>query len=140
YDLALLDVEPPQVPGVVPLTLAAQPPLPLENRPVYLVSYPVRDSRRDEPEMITRIFRDIYGVKRVQPGLLRGLLRFGEVQLLQHDCAPLGQTTGGCLVDLETHQVLGLHLYNRYLDVGTAIPLWVLREEPLFQRAGVTFT
>jgi hypothetical protein len=140
YDLALLEVEPCLVPGTAPLTLAAQMPLPLENRPVYLVSYPVRDSRRDEPEMITRIFRDIYGVKRVQPGMLRGLLRFGDVQLMRHDCAPLGQTTGGCLVDLETHQVVGLHLYNRYLDVGTAIPLWVLREEPLFQQAGVTFT
>jgi hypothetical protein len=140
YDLALLEVEPPQVPGIVPLTLAAQPPMPLEGRPVYMIGYPVRDSRRDEPEMITRIFRDIYGAKRVQPGVLRGLMRFGDVQFVQHDCAPLGQTTGGCLVDLETHQVLGVHLYNRYLDVGTAIPLWMLREEPLFQRAGVTFT
>jgi hypothetical protein len=140
YDLALLDVEPPQGQNIAPLSLAAQPPMPLENRPVYMISYPVRDSRRDEPELITRIFRDLYGVKRVQPGLMRGLMRFGDVQLMRHDCAPLGQSGGGCLVDLETHQVLGLHLYNRYLDAGTAIPLWVLREEPLFQRAGVTFT
>jgi hypothetical protein len=40
---------------------------------------------------------------------------------------------------LETHQVLGLHLTGRYLEAGTAVPLWELREDPLLKRAGVTF-
>ena len=40
--------------------------------------------------------------KRVQPGMLRGQLSFHEVQLLRHDCAPLGQTSGSPLIDLET--------------------------------------
>src|SRR5262249_20252669 len=79
-----------------------------------------------------------YNVKRVQPGLIRGSLRFHEVELLQHDCAPLGQTGGACLVDLETHQVLGLQLTSRYLETGTAIPLYVLRNDPLLRQAGVT--
>jgi hypothetical protein len=141
YDLALLEVESPQqtVGAPTPLALAAQAPARLEGRPVYLVGYPVREARRNEPEPITRIFRDVYNVKRVQPGTLRGSLQFREVQLLQHTCAMLGESAGSCLVDLETHQVLGLHLYGRYLDTGTAIPLWVLREDPLLRRAGVTF-
>jgi hypothetical protein len=58
---------------------------------------------------------------------------------LQHDCGPLGQSCGACIFDLETHQVLGLQLYSRYLERGTAIPLWVLRDDPLFRRAGVCF-
>ena len=58
---------------------------------------------------------------------------------MQHDCAFLGQSSGSCLVDLETQQVLGLHLTSRYLEPGTAIPLWVLRDDPLLQRCGVTF-
>lgn len=141
YDLGLLEVEPPQqaTDTPAPLSLAARWPERLEGRPVYLLGYPVRDARRNEPETITRIFRDVYNVKRVQPGVLRGAFQFRDVQLLQHDCAPLGQTSGSPIIDLETHQVLGLHQSGRYLDVGTAIPLWVLRDDPLFRRANVTF-
>jgi hypothetical protein len=141
YDLALLEVDAPHPNGFtpIPLVLAAEALPRLEGRPVYLISYPVRDARRNEPEPIARIFRDVYNVKRVQPGTLRGTLRFQELQLMQHDCGPLGQNTGGCLIDLETHQVLGLHLSGRYLETGTAVPLWMLRDDPLLQRAGVTF-
>jgi len=141
YDLALLEVEPPQINGSAPtpLALAAQAPAWVEGRTCYMVGYPVRDARRGEPEQISRIFRDVYNVKRVQPGQLRGCLQFREVQLLQHDCGPLGQSAGGCIIDLETHQVLGMQLGGRYLETSTAIPLWVLRHDPLFQRAGVTF-
>jgi hypothetical protein len=141
YDLALLDVEPPQGNGSspAPLVLAAQAPPCLEGRPVYLVGYPVRDARRNEPEVVSRIFRDVYNVKRVQPGIIRGCFPFREVQLLQHDCGPLGQNAGACLVDVETQQVLGVNLYGRYLENSTAVPLWVLRDDPLVRRAGVTF-
>jgi hypothetical protein len=142
YDLALLEVEPPTQPRAsapLPLALAAEAPPRLEGRPVYLIGYPIRDARRNDPETITRIFRDVYNVKRVQPGLLRSNLSFRNIQLLQHDCAPLGQTTGSCILDLETQQVLGLQLSSRYLEMGTAIPLWVLRDDPLLRRAGVTF-
>lgn len=141
YDLALLEVERPQVNGMAPapLALAAQPPQHFEGRPVYLIGYPVRDARRNEPETVSRIFRDVYNVKRVQPGLLRGSFSFNEIQLLRHDCAPLGQTGGAPLLDLETHQVLGLQSTSRYLETGTAVPLYVLRDDPLLRRAGVTF-
>jgi hypothetical protein len=142
YDLALLEVEPPQFQpngSPAPLALAGQPPLKMEGRPVYLVGYPVRDARRNEPEPLARVFRDVYNVKRVMPGVLRGFLQFRNLQLVQHDCAVLGQSAGSCLVDLETQQVLGLHLSSRYLEPGTAIPLWLLRDDPLLQRCGVTF-
>jgi hypothetical protein len=142
YDLALLEVERPQINGTAPapLALAAQAPPNLDGRPVYLVGYPVRDARRNEPEPIARVFRDVYNVKRVQPGLLRGALNFHQVQLLRHDCAPLGQNNGAPLIDLETQQVLGLQTTSRYLEQGTAVPLYVLRDDPLLRLAGVTFT
>jgi hypothetical protein len=141
YDLALLEVERPQVNGAAPapLALAGEPPPALEGRPVYLIGYPVRDARRNEPEAIARIFRDVYNVKRVQPGQLRGGLNFHEVQLLRHDAGPLGQSAGAPLLDLETHQVLGLQLTGRYLESSTAVPLFALRDDPLLRRAGVTF-
>jgi hypothetical protein len=141
YDLALFEVERPQINGVIPtpLALAALPPERTDGRPVYLIGYPVRDARRNEPEPVTRIFRDVYNVKRVQPGVLRGAFAFAEVQLLRHDCAPLGQTAGSPLIDLETQQVLGLQTSGRYLETSTAIPLYTLRDDPLLRRAGVTF-
>lgn len=67
------------------------------------------------------------------------MLQFRDISLLQHDCAMLGHSEGSCLIDLKTHQVLGLHLTNRYMETGVAIPLWVLRDDPLMQRGGVTF-
>jgi hypothetical protein len=141
YDLALLEVERPQLNGTAPmsLALAAQPPRGFDGRPVYLIGYPVRDARRSEPEQVARIFRDVYNVKRVQPGQLRGNLTFGPVQLLKHDCAPLGQNAGAPILDLETHQVIGLQSSGRYLELGTAVPLYALRDDPLLRMAGVVF-
>jgi hypothetical protein len=111
----------------------------LQGRPVYLIGYPIRDARRNEPEVVARVFRDVYNVKRVQPGQLRESMYFQDVQLLRHDCAPLGQTAGGPLLDLETHQVLAVQTSGRYLETGTAVPLYALRDDPLLRRAGVTF-
>jgi hypothetical protein len=141
YDLAVLEVERPQLNGAAPtpLSLAALRPERTDGRPVYLVGYPVRDARRNEPEAIARVFRDVYNVKRVQPGMLRGELTFNEIQLVRHDCAQLGNTAGSPILDLETHQVVGMQTSGRYLDQGTAIPLYALRDDPLLQRAGVTF-
>jgi hypothetical protein len=141
YDLALLEVE--RAPGngaaPTPLRLAGQPPAQREGRAVYLISYPARDARRNEPEAVARVFRDVYNVKRVQPGLLRGELTFHEVTFLRHDAAPLGQNAGGPLLDLETHQVVGLQTTGRYLETGSAVPLYLLRDDPLLRKAGVCF-
>jgi hypothetical protein len=141
YDLALLEVEPPQQNGEspTPLTLSAEAPSRSEGRPVYLVSYPVRDARRGESGTIARVFCDVYNGKRIQPGRLCGIVPVRDISLLRHDCAPLGHSGGGCLVDLETHHVLGLHVSGRYLENGTAVPLWVLHGDPLMEKGQVTW-
>jgi hypothetical protein len=141
YDLALLEVERPQINGAAPtpLSLAARPPQRFDGRAVYLVGYPVRDARRNEPEAVARVFRDVYNVKRVQPGVLRGNFSFHQVEFLRHDCAPLGQTAGAPIIDLETQQVLAVQTTGRYLETSTAVPLYALRDDPLLRQAGVTF-
>ena len=40
---------------------------------------------------------------------------------------------------MESHQVLGLQTTGRYLETGTAVPLYLLRDDPLLRRAGVVF-
>jgi hypothetical protein len=121
------------------LPVAALAPPVRSGRPVYLVGYPVRDARRNEPERVARVFREVYNGKRVQPGVLRGEFTFHEVTLLQHDAAPLGQNAGAPLIDLETHQVVGVQTTGRYLEAATAVPLYLLRDDPLLRDAGVTF-
>jgi endonuclease G, mitochondrial len=142
YDLALLEVERTQINGSapIPLSLAGQAPANMDNRPVYVVSFPVRDARRNEPEAVARVFRDIYNVKRVQPGLLRGEFEYSQVRFFRHDAAPLGQNGGAPVIDLETNLVLGMQLTGRYLETSTAVPLYTLRDDPLFRSAGIPFT
>ena len=48
YDLALLEVEPS--PEACPLVLSSISPMEMRGRPVYMVSFPVCDARRSEPE------------------------------------------------------------------------------------------
>jgi hypothetical protein len=141
YDLALLRVERPLATGraPVPLTIAAHAPRQLAGHAIYMVGYPVRDSRQTEPSLIGRIFREVYDVKRVHPGCIREEFEFRDVHLFRHDCGMLGNTRGACLLDLETHEVLGLQVSGRYLEAGTAIPLWRLRDCPLLHQAGVLF-
>jgi hypothetical protein len=141
YDLALLEVEPPRRNGASPvqLELCAEAPSQTEGRPVYLISYPVRDARRGESDTVARVFCDVYNGKRIQPGKLCGTEAVQDRYLLRHDCAPLGHSVGGCLVDLETHCILGVHVSGRYLESGTAIPLWTLHGDALLEKCQVTW-
>jgi hypothetical protein len=70
---------------------------------------------------------------------LRGVMPYRDIHLLLHDCAPLGHSAGGCIIDLETHRVLGVHVSRRYLETGTAVPLWMLHDDPLLKRCQVTY-
>jgi hypothetical protein len=139
YDLAFLEIEPlkaaPDSP--LPLVLAHQPPASLEGRLVYLVGYPFHDERRPTSAILNNSCHG--GAKHIYPGALRGIFAFQNVQLLQHDCLVHGRMAGGCLLDLETNQVLGIHLASRHLERGTALPGWLLHNDPLCRRAGVSF-
>lgn len=137
-ELALLEVEPvtPSATGPAPLIVAGSAPDDVEGQPVYLVGHPVLDSRRRRPAELDHLGSGLDSGKRVVPGRSTALLGRHE---LAHDCALLGRWAGGCLLDLETHQVLGVHVAARYPNDGVAVPLWTLRDDPLLARAGVTF-
>ena len=79
----------------------------------------------------------IYNVKRLQPGEISGeALADFEIH---HDCSTLGGNSGSPVVDLETHQVLGLHFGGRFLESNSAVPLWLLQDDDLVKRAGINF-
>jgi hypothetical protein len=140
HDLALLRVEAATTGGHVlpePLSVAASEPEDLFDRDVYVVGYPALDSRRNEPDAIRRIFLDIYDVKRLQPGRTVGYATaYGAIE---HDCSTLGGNSGSPVVDLETHEVVGLHFGGRYGVGNYAVPLWTLRADALLAKGDVNF-
>jgi hypothetical protein len=84
-----------------------------------------------------RIFANIFDVKRLQPGKMTRFHR--QESLFDHDCCTLGGNSGSAVMDLETHQVIGLHFRGRYMESNTAVALWQLTDDPLLRRAGVHF-
>jgi len=137
FDLALLrvsagDGEPPN-----PLPLIGDKAAAKISKQVYLVGFPASDSRRNDPDVMRRIFMNIYDVKRLQPGEITGVQ--SQNSLLLHDCSTLGGNSGSCVVDLDTHRVLALHFSGRYGVANHAVQLAALAMDPLLLQAGVAF-
>ena len=133
-----------------PLTLMSRDPGPLEGGSVYVLGYPAPDYRNDT--VVQRsIFGDRYFVKRLQPGAAMAppadaIIRMepcssgaGPDDVMFHDAPTLGGNSGSCVVDLDSHQVIGLHFAGRYMQYNEAVALWRLVEDPLLARARVCF-
>jgi len=137
HDLALFRVSRKNKKGTTapaPVPIARKPKL-SEGRPVFVVGFPAWDGHRNEPEPMAEIFKDIFNVKRLQPGEMR---RVSKAQtLFEHDCSTLGGNSGSCVVDLETQRVTGLHFSGRFLEANYAVLLSKLEKDKLIRKAGV---
>ncbi|HUR84493.1 MAG TPA: serine protease [Solirubrobacteraceae bacterium] len=137
FDMAFLRAAKSGDAGAIPPPIALAPQTTVASgRDVYVVGYPASDSRRNDPEEQRRIFANVFDVKRLQPGQIVGVE--SGASLFLHDCSTLGGNSGSCVVDLETHQILGLHFSGRYLVNNKAIALSTC-PDPLIQRAGLVF-
>jgi len=139
WDMALLQVKGAE--RLAPLRLAAnQPPT---KAPVAVVGYPAFDPRNDRTVQ-DRVFRKVYGVKRLQPGYGMGLIEansYGNaVMAFGHDCSTLGGNSGSCVLEVKTGRVLGLHFGGVYLDANFAVPAWELARDARVVDAGVRFS
>ena len=92
------------------------PPLPLadkvgvaEGGDVYAIGFPLNDpDPGTNARALHRIFSDLYGVKRVQPGQVTG---FDPVRSeILHDCSTLHGNSGSCLIELGSGRVIGVHM------------------------------
>lgn len=139
FDLALFRVKRTSPSGVEPpepLTIASRAPL--EGTTVYAVGFPAWDGYRNDPQVMMRIFSNVFGVKRLQPGEVTQL--FDQPGVLVHDCSTLGGNSGSCVVDLKSNQVIGLHYGGRYLKGNVAVALWRLTDDPLLKKAKVNLS
>jgi S1-C subfamily serine protease len=140
FDLALFTVEPISSTGSnlpEPLSVSARPPSDLVGQTVYCVGYPAWDGRRNDPEVMRKIFSNIFNVKRLQPG--KTMSYQAAQKLFKHDCSTLGGNSGSSVIDLETNQVIGLHFSGRYLQGNSAVALWELTNDRLLKKGKVQF-
>ncbi|MEM9761252.1 MAG: serine protease [Pseudomonadota bacterium] len=123
WDMAML-----KVPGLG----AMHPPLALDpkaaddliGREVAVIGYPAFD-RRNPADVQARVFDNVYAVKRLQPGKLRGradVESFDRTQRVPtHDASTLGGNSGSCVVDLQSGHVVGLHFAGIYLKANFCV-------------------
>ena len=140
FDLALFKVESVSSNGAKapqPMTVSAKPPSDFAGRVVYCVGYPAWDGYRNDPEIIRKIFSNIFDVKRLQPGEIMAYM--DPQKQFMHDCSTLGGNSGSCVIDLETNQVIGLHFGGRYQQGNYAVALWELTGDPLLKKAKVNY-
>jgi S1-C subfamily serine protease len=119
-----------------PLDIARKPTVKAGAR-VFAVGYPAWDGRRNEPQPMSQIFRDIYNVKRLQPGTITKVTAVQKQ--FDHDCSTLGGNSGSCIVDLETGKVVGLHFQGRFRQSNQAIQLSMLQGDALLKKGKVAF-
>ena len=83
-----------------------------------VVGYPARDSRNPIQDM-SRIFQDIYNVKRLAPGMVMDSQARSKV--FTHNCTTLGGNSGSVVFDISTGEAIGLHFAGSALDANYAV-------------------
>ena len=147
-DLALLEVESVPMPGA-PAGFTVPPVLPIAGSEpvvtaggdfnVYVVGYPASDNQGiTPPDVLSRIFGDVFEVKRLQPGTMTAIST--ALPRFSHDCSTLGGNSGSCVIALDTHEVIGLHFSGGYKESNFAVSLWKLAQDPFLLGAGVQFS
>ncbi|MGH9902714.1 MAG: DNA/RNA non-specific endonuclease, partial [Pyrinomonadaceae bacterium] len=84
---------------------------------VAAVGYPARDFRNDTQAM-TKVFGDIYNVKRFSPGTVTS---FGGDFIFTHDCSTLGGNSGSAIINIESGQAVGLHFGGQFQKANYAV-------------------
>jgi endonuclease G len=106
------------------------PPIPLfdgelrEKQTVSAIGYPAEDPRNGAADQ-SRIFANIFDVKRLAPGEITGP---GDSFVFTHDCTTLGGNSGSVIVDVETGTAVGLHFAGEYLLDNYAVRASTIRE------------
>jgi hypothetical protein len=128
-----------------PMTLSLVAP-DAARKPVYVIGCPDHDDTATANEL-SIVFQDTFDVKRLQPGYLTAILMAHDDRVeIDHDCSTLRGNSGSCVVSLETHQVIGLHVRGSREGPGEtaynqAIGLWRLpaKTRLMMEAAGVVF-
>ena len=138
WDMALLAVS--SLEGRSPLRLQAVAPGGLAGRRVIVVGFPAF-SPQHPPDVQQDIFKDVFNVKRVQPGFaVDGTYQvLGVDEALAHDASTLGGNSGSAVIDIDEASVVALHFAGRYLVRNYAVPMFELARDSRVTGAGLKF-
>jgi endonuclease G len=114
-DLAFLEVE--QIAGTIAKPISLSGVKPLKNPSVATIGYPAFDSRIPEPDLMRRIYGDVFDKKRLAPGAITDV----DQNRVSHNCATLGGNSGSVVVDLKSGDALGLHFSGSFLRTNFAV-------------------
>lgn len=141
WDMAILAVE--GLPAeAAPLVLEPRSVDTFADDEIAVVGYPAFDPRND-PAVQKTVFDNRFGIKQLQPGLLKQ--RFDTesfrkvVHATTHDCSTLGGNSGSALVHIKSGRVLGLHFGGVYLARNYAVPVSELALDGRVTQVGVNF-
>lgn len=144
WDFALFETEPLPA-GVSALTLATTPAESAAGRPVVVIGYP-DDPGQDVPDLVKQeVFGGVFGVKRVQPGLLRALAPRSDnrgitTSTLEHSASTSVGNSGSPVLDLESGLVVGIHFGGEQDATNWSIPACDLcRDAHLASIPGIVF-
>ena len=114
-DLAFLEVE--QIAGTVAEPILLSAAAPTKNPFVAAIGYPAFDSRIPEPDLMRRIYGNVFDKKRLAPGAITGI----DQDRMLHNCTTLGGNSGSVIVDLKSGDALGLHFSGSFLRTNYAV-------------------
>jgi hypothetical protein len=117
--MAILRVPRLEAAGHKPIKIAAPGDLPAGMK-IGVLGFPSFDAR--VPQIILQqVFRNSFGEKRLMPGqIIEPTGGGGEGADLSHDAATIGGVGGGPIINLETGEVIGIHLGGTVIDTGKA--------------------
>lgn len=95
-----------------------------EKQKIAVIGYPAEDSRNGAADQ-SRIFANIFDVKRLAPGEIKGM---GQGFYFTHDCSTLGGNSGSVILDVETGTAIGLHFAGEYLKDNYGVRSSVVAE------------
>ncbi len=118
-DIALFEIDPVGL-SPIPLLDAA----PRVGDWIAVVGYPLPDDRipPEAREIEENYFGNIYGVKRLAPGMIDQKPNGGGFPwMIAHDATTLGGNSGSVLLDLKTGAAAGLHFSGHYQVANYAV-------------------
>lgn len=133
WDIAVMELAYPAQ-GIPPLRLNTATPN--ADAHVAVIGYPMLDGE-NPVELQKKMLRNIWPVKRLQPGKYHGIQVQSGLNCMTHDCSTLAGNSGSPLIDIASATVVGLHFWGRFMEVNLAHPMAEILNEPYARQLGL---
>ena len=103
--------------GTLPDPIELYDQKPVLHQKIVVIGYPANDPRNPAPA-VTRIFGNIFEVKRFSPGEVSGGV---SGFTFTHDSSTLGGNSGSAVIDVDSGKAVGLHFAGSFRQANYAV-------------------